>query len=72
MGRRALAPRPFFFNNMTKKITFCDYIADKSPGQAYDVLKDSGLNFPTPKSNRHLAEMLKSISKQIETLLLNL
>lgn len=46
-----------------KKITFCDYIAEQVPNKAYEILNDSGLNFPRPRSNRELASMLKKFVK---------
>ena len=41
------------------KITFCDYLAEQVPNSCYDVLKNSGLDFPKPRSKRELAAMLK-------------
>lgn len=42
-----------------KKVTICDYLAEKVPNAAYEVLMDSGLDFPKPRNKRELAMMLK-------------
>ena len=41
------------------KITFCDYLAEQVPNASYQVLQDSGLDFPKPRSKRELSAMLK-------------
>ena len=41
------------------KITFCDYLAEQVPNAAYEVLQDSGLDFPQPRNKRELSAMLK-------------
>lgn len=43
----------------SKKITLCDYLAEQVPNKAYEVLQDSGLDFPKPRNKRELAAMLK-------------
>ena len=44
---------------VNKKITFCDYLAEQVPNASYEVLKNSGLDFPKPRSRRELSAMLK-------------
>ena len=41
------------------KITFCDYLAEQVPNASYEVLQDSGLDFPRPRNKRELSAMLK-------------
>ena len=41
------------------KITFCDYLAEQVPNASYEVLQNSGLDFPRPRNTRELAAMLK-------------
>lgn len=41
------------------KITLCDYLAEKVPNSAQEVLIDSGIDFPKPRNSRELAAMLK-------------
>jgi hypothetical protein len=41
------------------KITICDYIANKVPNEAYEVLVNEGFTFDKPKSKKELAELLK-------------
>lgn len=41
------------------KVTICDYLAEKVPNSAYEVLRDSGLDFPKPRNKKELAMMLK-------------
>ena len=41
------------------KITFCDYLAEQTPKACYEVLQNSGLDFPKPRNKRELAAMLK-------------
>jgi hypothetical protein len=41
------------------KITFCDYLAEQTPNACYEVLQNSGLDFPKPRNKRELAAMLK-------------
>ena len=40
-------------------ITFYDYLAEQVPKSCYQVLQDSGLDFPRPRSKRELSAMLK-------------
>ena len=40
-------------------LTICDYIALKAPNASYEVLMDSGLDFPKPRNKRELSAMLK-------------
>jgi hypothetical protein len=50
------------------KITFCDYLAEQVPNASYQVLQDSGLDFPKPRSKRELSAMLKkfvSIDREV-------
>lgn len=42
-----------------RKVTICDYLAEKVPNAAYEVLMDSGLDFPKPRNKKELAMMLK-------------
>ncbi|NBX73340.1 hypothetical protein EBZ38_14180 [bacterium] len=42
-----------------KKITICDYLAEKVPNACYEVLQDSGIDFPKPRNKKELAMMLK-------------
>lgn len=41
------------------KITICDYIANKVPNEAYEVLVNEGFTFDKPNSKKELAELLK-------------
>lgn len=41
------------------KITFSDYLAEQVPKASYEVLQNSGLDFPRPRDRRELAAMLK-------------
>lgn len=41
------------------KITFCDYLADQAPNACYQILMDSGLDFPHPRNKQELAAMMK-------------
>ena len=41
------------------KITFSDYLAEQVPKASYEVLQNSGLDFPRPRNRRELAAMLK-------------
>lgn len=41
------------------KITLCDYLAEQTPSECYNVLMDSGLDFPRPRNTRELAAMMK-------------
>jgi hypothetical protein len=40
-------------------ITLYDYLASQNPKEAYQVMIDSGLDVPNPRSARQLANMLK-------------
>jgi hypothetical protein len=44
---------------MRSKITLCDYLAEKVPNSAQEILIDSGLDFPRPKNSKQLAALLK-------------
>ena len=41
------------------KITICDYIANKVPNEAYEMLVNEGFTFDKPNSKKELAELLK-------------
>ena len=41
------------------KLTICDYIAEKAPNEAFEVLEESGYAFEKPSSKRELALLLK-------------
>ena len=41
------------------QISFYDYLANQVPSACYDVLQDSGLDFPRPRNKKELAAMLK-------------
>lgn len=40
-------------------VTLYDYLAYKTPNEAYQVMIDSGLDLPNPRSSKQLANMLK-------------
>lgn len=40
-------------------VTLYDYLAYKTPNEAYQVMVDSGLDVPYPRSSKQLANMLK-------------
>jgi hypothetical protein len=42
------------------KLTICDYIAQKVPNEAFNVLKNSGYEFEEPNSKEELAQLLKN------------
>jgi len=45
--------------NKQQKITICDYVAYKEPEKAYNVLKESGMNFEEPRNCAEIARCLK-------------
>ena len=40
-------------------ITICDYIANKVPNKAYELLVNEGFTFDKPKSKKEVANLLK-------------
>ena len=40
-------------------ITICDYIANKVPNKAYELLVNEGFTFDKPKSKKEVADLLK-------------
>jgi len=42
------------------KLTICDYIAQKVPNEAVEVLMESGYQFEKPSSKEELAQLLKN------------
>jgi hypothetical protein len=56
-----------------KKITLCDYLANKVPNECVEVLMNSGYQFEKPRSKEELADLLKQyVSRDKEKALKNL